>query len=321
MKLTSLTAACLIAAALSAAAQPLTVSPERLYFGYVRIGESDTLALALANGNLQSVLQCNIISPDPTHFGVYLPVAIQVQNTMLRIYAAVQIYHNDFGYDPESVEQLLEMEYLGIEQTVLEQWSFYLIGANPVMQIEAISTAQMPGGAGHTILFDIWTNQFVGYGLGGEGVPAEVMWGVQSTILVVFSPSEEWRYQDSLSVDAFDEEFNLVASLKVPVAGEGVLGVGPEDKTETPSEFTIYPAYPNPFNAATRLTWKMPAASDLKVTVFDLAGSRIQTLFDGWKPAGVHSLDWSGVNLNSGSYLVVVESARARKARAVTLVK
>jgi len=107
----------------------------------------------------------------------------------------------------------------------------------------------------------------------------------------------------------------------VPVAGEGVLGVGQEDKTTPPDEFTIYPSFPNPFNATTRLIWAMPAAGDLKVTVFDLAGSRIQTLLEGWKPAGLHSLNWSASGLNSGSYLVVMESARARKAGVVTFIK
>jgi len=320
MKLTSLMTAWVIAVAVSAAAQPLTVSPEQLYFGYVRIGEGDTLELTLTNETHQGVLHCSVMSPDAVHFGVFDPEAIQARNTILRIYDAVLSYHNDLGEDPSSVEQLLELAYLEIEPAILEQWSFTLIGANPVVMIEAVSTAQMPGGAGRAMVYNFRTLQFSGYGT-GDGVSAELEWGMQRTIWVAFSPAEERRYQDTLSVWAFDQDYNLIASLKVPVAGEGVLGIGSDDQTTPPDEFTIYPAYPNPFNAMTRLIWAMPAAGDLKVTIFDLAGSRIQTLFAGWKPAGVHSLDWSASGLNSGSYLVVVESARARKAGVVTFIK
>jgi len=146
MKLTSLAAVWVIAVAVSAAAQPLTVSPEQLYFGYVRIGESDTLELTLSNENHRGILHCSVMSPDTSHFGVFDPEAIQARNTILRIYDAVLSYHNDYGEDPSSVEELLELAYLEIEQTILEQWSFTLIGENPIVMIEAVSTAQMPGG-------------------------------------------------------------------------------------------------------------------------------------------------------------------------------
>lgn len=91
--------------------------------------------------------------------------ASDAQATIGAIYNAVKMYLQDFGEDPTSVEQLEEMEYLEIDEGTKRQWTFSLIGSNPVTQIEAISTAEMKGGAGHVVLFDVQTGRFTGYGL------------------------------------------------------------------------------------------------------------------------------------------------------------
>ena len=91
--------------------------------------------------------------------------ASDAQSTIGALYNSVKMYRQDFGEDPTSVEELLELEYLEIDEGTLRQWSFTLIGANPVTQIEAVSTAEMKGGAGHVVLYDVETAKFTGYGL------------------------------------------------------------------------------------------------------------------------------------------------------------
>ncbi len=86
------------------------------------------------------------------------------QATIGAIYNAVKMYRQDFGEDPQTVELLQELEYLTIDEGTLRQWQFTLIGS-PVTQIEAVSTPDMRGGAGHVILFDVQTGRFTGYGL------------------------------------------------------------------------------------------------------------------------------------------------------------
>lgn len=90
--------------------------------------------------------------------------ASDAQATIGAIYNAVKMFRQDFGIDPSSVEELIELEYLEPDEGTLRQWTFNLIG-NPVTQIEAVSTAEMKGGAGHVVLFDVQTGRFSGYGL------------------------------------------------------------------------------------------------------------------------------------------------------------
>lgn len=91
--------------------------------------------------------------------------ASDAQATIGAIYNSVKMYRQDYGEDPSSVEELEEEEYLEIDEGTLRQWSFTLIGSNPITQIEAVSTAEMKGGAGHVVLFDVETGRFTGYGL------------------------------------------------------------------------------------------------------------------------------------------------------------
>jgi len=91
--------------------------------------------------------------------------ASDAQATIGAIYNSVKMFRQDFGEDPSSVEELQELEYLEIDEGTLRQWSFSLIGQDPVTQIEAVSTPEMKGGAGHVVLFDVQTGRFTGYGL------------------------------------------------------------------------------------------------------------------------------------------------------------
>jgi type II secretion system protein G len=91
--------------------------------------------------------------------------ASDAQSTIGAIYNSVKMYRQDYGEDPTSVEELQEGEYLTIDEGTERQWTFTLIGANPVTQIEGVSTAEMKGGAGHVVLFDVETGRFTGYGL------------------------------------------------------------------------------------------------------------------------------------------------------------
>ena len=90
--------------------------------------------------------------------------ASDAQATIGAVYNSVKMYRQDYGDDPGAIEQLEEQEYLEIDEGTSRQWTISLIG-NPVTQIEAISTAEMKGGAGHVVLYDVQTGRFTGYGL------------------------------------------------------------------------------------------------------------------------------------------------------------
>ncbi len=71
---------------------------------------------------------------------------------------------------------------------------------------------------------------------------------------------------------------------------------------QSPSEFRLEQNYPNPFNPATTIQFALPAASRVKLEVFNVLGDRVATLVDATLGAGVHTAVWNTPGAASGVY-------------------
>ncbi|MDZ7311060.1 MAG: T9SS type A sorting domain-containing protein [candidate division KSB1 bacterium] len=70
-----------------------------------------------------------------------------------------------------------------------------------------------------------------------------------------------------------------------------------------PSDFHLWPNYPNPFNAETFLRYSLPVASRVRLEIYDAQGREVATLVDGLQPSGEHTAVWHAGNASSGLYL------------------
>jgi len=93
----------------------------------------------------------------------------------------------------------------------------------------------------------------------------------------------------------------------------------PVDPTEDPlpppetiTRVTLSPPAPNPFGAITRLEYALPASIPITLAVYDVAGQRVETLFEGTHPAGRFVVQWDGRSstgaLPPGVYFVRLEA-------------
>lgn len=75
-----------------------------------------------------------------------------------------------------------------------------------------------------------------------------------------------------------------------------------ELRPPVPAEYTLQ-AYPNPFNAVTRIELEVAEAGIIRVDVFDILGRRVKELY--WGPVGMRKeLTFSGSDLSSGIYFI-----------------
>jgi FG-GAP-like repeat/Secretion system C-terminal sorting domain len=74
--------------------------------------------------------------------------------------------------------------------------------------------------------------------------------------------------------------------------------------TELPKEFTMGPAYPNPFNSSTKISVTLPEASGVELLVFNVAGQQVAELVNGHVSAGIHQLVFDASQHPSGLYFV-----------------
>jgi hypothetical protein len=86
------------------------------------------------------------------------------------------------------------------------------------------------------------------------------------------------------------------------------------EETEAPITATrLLPALPNPFYGATTIRFELVRSGDAAVGVYDVAGRRIRTLFEGERASGRYQTVWDGRNdagerVASGMYFVRLRS-------------
>ena len=91
-----------------------------------------------------------------------------------------------------------------------------------------------------------------------------------------------------------------------------------------PRTFSLGRNYPNPFNPGTTIRYRLPEQAKVELRIYDILGRRVQTLVDGVRPAGHHTVLWDGrdgddSDLGSGVYLceMIVHTDRGAPYRGV----
>ncbi len=68
--------------------------------------------------------------------------------------------------------------------------------------------------------------------------------------------------------------------------------------------FCLHPPYPNPFNPETTISFSLPKAGKIEISVFDVTGKKVAVLASGEYSAGNHVVKFDGRDLSSGVYFV-----------------
>ena len=78
--------------------------------------------------------------------------------------------------------------------------------------------------------------------------------------------------------------------------------VGVEKNNNTPVNFELKQNYPNPFNPITQITFSLPHAAEVNLSVYNIVGQKVVELTNQKYQAGKHSLQFNASNISSGMY-------------------
>jgi len=95
---------------------------------------------------------------------------------------------------------------------------------------------------------------------------------------------------------------------------------------QTPNVFSLAANYPNPFNPMTKISFSLPEAQDVVLTVYGLDGRKVATLINETRDAGSHDVVWTGRDdrgqmVASGTYFYRINAGPYSQVRKMTLMK
>jgi len=94
-------------------------------------------------------------------------------------------------------------------------------------------------------------------------------------------------------------------------SGSGVFvgsltSVSPE-RDQVPSQFRLMQNFPNPFNPSTTISFDLSKSGNVRLEIFDVLGRSVARVFEGFKPAGHHAVEFDATNLTTGTYFYELE--------------
>jgi beta-xylosidase len=100
----------------------------------------------------------------------------------------------------------------------------------------------------------------------------------------------------------------------------GVGGDGPSPSVR-PEGCFLDPNYPNPFNPGTTIRYGISETGRIRLTVCDLTGREVATLFEGVRPAGMYETEFNAEGLASGIYVCRLSTGRFIENRKMMLIE
>lgn len=146
------------------------------------------------------------------------------------------------------------------------------------------------------------------------------------------SPDFEFALSDFFSLDNYENGvlcFDFIAfsgSFQDDGIGEDnktarVCFEGTVNAVELPAHFGLSSASPNPFNPTTTLSYNVAQTGSVALSVYNLQGQLVSTLFDGVQGAGEHQVVFQAGNLPSGLYLAHLSTEQGSDVMRLVLTK
>jgi hypothetical protein len=78
-----------------------------------------------------------------------------------------------------------------------------------------------------------------------------------------------------------------------------------------PDRFTLRQNYPNPFNPSTSISYQLPEAAHVRISIIDVLGREIEILKNDTEAPGFKEVTWNAASFSGGLYFCRFEAVSA----------
>ena len=126
-------------------------------------------------------------------------------------------------------------------------------------------------------------------------------------------------YPTLIIVGVFDDDSTEIHITDVYYNESPDLGI--DDDAPVATGYELSQNYPNPFNPITNISYTVPEAGLVKLSVFNALGEKVSTLVNNVVTPGTHTATWSAGNNPSGVYFYRIEAGSFTQTRKLLLIK
>lgn len=163
----------------------------------------------------------------------------------------------------------------------------------------------------------------------GEGPIANLVFTVDNpAVTSITLEAITMKSPDHSLTFVYRDNVNGVSSFRKeqPQFEQASLALGAGVGDNLPKEYALEQNYPNPFNPSTNISFALPKAGKVEVTVFNVLGQNVNTLVSEELPAGVHTIVWDGrnsqgVSVSSGIYFYRITAGNFSQTKKMMMLK
>ncbi len=148
-----------------------------------------------------------------------------------------------------------------------------------------------------------------------ESYPHMNRFGIDGEVYMVYEMAD----YDQPTVDPAEvpaDYLNKVFFLKTTLGPVSV-----DKQAAIPDNFELKENYPNPFNPSTSIGISLPSSGMVELTVYDITGRAVETLYEGFLSAGNYQYTFTANGLASGAYFYTLKSQGFQDVKKMLLVK
>jgi hypothetical protein len=121
------------------------------------------------------------------------------------------------------------------------------------------------------------------------------------------------------SIDCFENYIFVADNYSLLVLDYHQTGI--DQAIFLPTSFSLFPNYPNPFNASTTIQYNLPKASNVTIDIYDILGRKVETLVSQRKQPGMYTVVWDAKDIPSGIYFYKLQAGDYSQSKKCVILK